>query len=194
VCAKEPTREIASPQNASALDLRPALTIAGGGLANSHALRECLLVIRWDPTAHQRVLPDFLRHMSSQGFERLLSLFTDDVAYEDVARGVVRHGEDEVRAVLEALFVGFPNATFELTSPDSRFASGTGMLSNGRCAPMGAVCRLRPSTWRRAERKLSSLPRARSVVARTILMGRASSNSLDSARWASIDRDYPEWY
>ena len=52
-------------------------------------------------------------------------MFTDDVVYEDVARAVVRHGRDEVRAALEAFFVGFPDATFELTSPGSRFASGS---------------------------------------------------------------------
>jgi steroid delta-isomerase-like uncharacterized protein len=39
--------------------------------------------------------------------------------------GAVRHGKDEVRAAIEAFFVGFPDATFELSSPGSRFACGT---------------------------------------------------------------------
>jgi SnoaL-like domain len=83
------------------------------------------MVSGWDPTVHERVLEDFLRLKSSQHYERLLSLFTDNVVYEDAARGAVRHGKDEVRAAIEAFFVGFPDATFELTSPGSRFASGT---------------------------------------------------------------------
>jgi ketosteroid isomerase-like protein len=49
-------------------------------------------------SAQEGVLEDFLRHMSSHDFERLLSLFTDDVVYEDVARRAVRHGKDQVRA------------------------------------------------------------------------------------------------
>jgi steroid delta-isomerase-like uncharacterized protein len=82
------------------------------------------MVSEGDSAAQERVLEDFLRHMSARDFERLLSLFTDDVIYEDVARGAVRHGKDEVRAAVEAFFVGFPDATFQLTSPGSRFASG----------------------------------------------------------------------
>jgi steroid delta-isomerase-like uncharacterized protein len=74
--------------------------------------------------AQEGVLEDFLRHMSSHDFERLLSLFTDDVVYEDVARRVVRHGKDQVRAAVEAFFMGVPDATFELASPGSRFAIG----------------------------------------------------------------------
>jgi steroid delta-isomerase-like uncharacterized protein len=62
--------------------------------------------------------------MSSHDFERLLSLFTDDVVYEDVARRAVRHGKDQVRAAVEGFFMGFPDATFELASPGSRFAIG----------------------------------------------------------------------
>ena len=50
-----------------------------------------------------------------------MSLFTDDMLYEDVARGTVFHGRDEYRPFGEAFFVAFPDVTFELTS---RFATG----------------------------------------------------------------------
>jgi steroid delta-isomerase-like uncharacterized protein len=76
-------------------------------------------------SAQEDVLEDFLRHMSSHDFEHLLSLFTDDVVYEDVARRAVRHGKDQMRAAVEAFFMGFPDATFELASPGSRFAVET---------------------------------------------------------------------
>src|SRR5215471_9934630 len=45
--------------------------------------------------------------------------------YEDVARGTAFHGKDEYRRFGEAFFAGFPDATFELISPTSRFATGS---------------------------------------------------------------------
>jgi ketosteroid isomerase-like protein len=78
-----------------------------------------------DSIALEGVLEDFLQHLSSRDFERLLELFSDDVVYEDVARGGVRHGTDDVQAAMEEFILGFPDAIFERTSHGSRFASGS---------------------------------------------------------------------
>jgi steroid delta-isomerase-like uncharacterized protein len=61
----------------------------------------------------------------SHDVERFLSLFTDDMLCEDVARGTVFHGRGEYRPFGEAFFVAFPDAAFELTSSGSRFAAGS---------------------------------------------------------------------
>ncbi|MCA1647264.1 MAG: ester cyclase [Chloroflexi bacterium] len=71
-------------------------------------------------TAQERALDDFVRHWSSHDLDSLVSLFTDDVVYEDVALGVVNHGKNEFRTFAEEFFAGFPDVTFEVTS---RFAT-----------------------------------------------------------------------
>jgi steroid delta-isomerase-like uncharacterized protein len=40
--------------------------------------------------------------------DELLSLFTDDVIYEDAALGIVLHGKEELRAFARSFFDGFP--------------------------------------------------------------------------------------
>jgi steroid delta-isomerase-like uncharacterized protein len=59
---------------------------------------------------------------SSHDLEQLLSLFTDDVVYEDVATGIVNHGKNEVRAFFERNLASVPDVTLELTS---KLATGT---------------------------------------------------------------------
>lgn len=69
---------------------------------------------------HDILIDDWGRHWSSHDWDRLLPLFTDDVAYEDVTMGALNHGKGELRAFGEAFFAAFPDVAFELTR---RFAT-----------------------------------------------------------------------
>jgi steroid delta-isomerase-like uncharacterized protein len=71
-------------------------------------------------TTLERVIDEWARHWSSHDLDSLLSLFTDDVVFEDVAQGAVHRGKDGLRAFAERVFAGFPDVTLELTS---RFAT-----------------------------------------------------------------------
>lgn len=55
-------------------------------------------------------------YWSAHDMDRLLSLFTDDVIYEDVTMGVVNKGKTQLRAFGEGFFSGFPDVTFEMRS------------------------------------------------------------------------------
>lgn len=46
---------------------------------------------------------------SSGNLDQLLSVFSDDVTYEDVPLGVVFHGKEELRAFAKGFFNGFPD-------------------------------------------------------------------------------------
>src|SRR5205823_6081185 len=83
--------------------------------------RRSVMVSTENRTTQEHVLEDWARYWSSHEMDRLLTLFTDDVVYEDVTMGAVNHGKDELRAFGEGFFAGFPDVTFELTS---RFTTG----------------------------------------------------------------------
>jgi steroid delta-isomerase-like uncharacterized protein len=83
---------------------------------------EAIAVTQTTQSALALVLDDWGRHWSAHDMTRLLTLFTDDVVYEDVTMGAVNHGKAELRAFGEGFFVGFPDVTFEVTS---RFVCGT---------------------------------------------------------------------
>ena len=74
-----------------------------------------------DMTTQRRVIEDWGRYWSSHDLDRLLSIHTDDVVLEDVARVSAFNGKAALRAYAEAFFAGYPDVTFELTS---RFATG----------------------------------------------------------------------
>ena len=67
-------------------------------------------------TAQDRLIEEWIRRMSSHDIDALLSLFADEVVYEDVAAGVVNHGKNELRAFFEGNLASVPDVTFELTS------------------------------------------------------------------------------
>jgi steroid delta-isomerase-like uncharacterized protein len=46
----------------------------------------------------------------------LLSLFTDDVLYEDVALGIVNRSKEQLRGFVEGFVQGYPDITVELIS------------------------------------------------------------------------------
>src|SRR5206468_4072296 len=91
-------------------------------VADSQAVRRCVMLSTEERTTQERVLEDWARHWSSHDLDQLVTLFTDDVVYEDVTMGAVNHGKDELRVFGEGFFAGFPDVTFELTS---RFANGS---------------------------------------------------------------------
>jgi len=59
--------------------------------------------------------------VSSQDVEKILSFYTDDCIYEDVAIGKICHGKEEIRAFLMEVFKAFPDFKVETKS---FFASG----------------------------------------------------------------------
>jgi steroid delta-isomerase-like uncharacterized protein len=70
----------------------------------------------------KRAIEDWAAYWSAHDMARLLSLFTDDVVYEDVTKGVVNRGAAELWAFGEGFFSSFPDVTVELRSS---FADGT---------------------------------------------------------------------
>jgi steroid delta-isomerase-like uncharacterized protein len=73
-------------------------------------------MVSTEQSARERVLEDWGRHWSSHDLDALVSLFTDDVVYEDVTLGVVNRSKNEFRTFAEEFIVGFPDVKFELTS------------------------------------------------------------------------------
>ena len=72
----------------------------------------------------KRALEQWGEYWSAHDMERLLSLFTDDVVYEDVTMGVVNRGRAQLRAFAEGFFGGFPDVTFEVRSSFADGSSG----------------------------------------------------------------------
>jgi steroid delta-isomerase-like uncharacterized protein len=65
---------------------------------------------------------------SSHDVERLLSFYTDDCVYEDLAVGKVNHGKEELRAFCKQGFTAFPDFKIETKS---LFASGNRVCIEG---------------------------------------------------------------
>ena len=61
-----------------------------------------------DP-AKQRLIEQEAAGWSSGNLDQLLSVFSDNVTYEDVPLGVVFHGKEELRAFAKGFFNGFPD-------------------------------------------------------------------------------------
>lgn len=77
------------------------------------ALGTCLML--FEIVAYAQSNPEKLRLIeqeaggwSSRDVDQLLSVFTDDVVYEDVPLGLVLHGKEELRAFATGFFNGFP--------------------------------------------------------------------------------------
>lgn len=64
----------------------------------------------------QQLMEELYAAWSSWDVERLLPLFTDDVAYEDVALGIVCRGKDEFRAFAQRYFAATPQHVFRYES------------------------------------------------------------------------------
>ena len=64
----------------------------------------------------KRRMNDYLAAWNSHDVERILSFFTDDVVYEDVAIGKVNRGKKEVKDFISSMIVDFPDFKFEMKS------------------------------------------------------------------------------
>ena len=64
----------------------------------------------------ERTFNNFVAAYSSQDAEKLVSLFTDDCVYEDVAFGIISHGKEELRAFAKGAFSAFPDMKIDVKS------------------------------------------------------------------------------
>lgn len=77
-------------------------------LALSATLWSVTAAAEGDPVK-QRLVEQEAAGWSSGNLEQLLSVFTDDVTYEDIPLGLVFHGKEELRAFAKGFFNGFPD-------------------------------------------------------------------------------------
>jgi steroid delta-isomerase-like uncharacterized protein/uncharacterized protein (TIGR02118 family) len=84
------------------------------------------IVVReqWMIDGQQRAIEQHWAHWSAHDMNRLVTLFTEDVVYEDVTMGVVNRGLAQFRAFGEAFFSAFPDVTFEATSSSANGSTG----------------------------------------------------------------------
>ncbi len=69
----------------------------------------------------EKTLEAWAAAWSSHDVEHLLSLFTDDCVYEDLALGAVNHGKAEVKAWVDGMLEVMPDLKLEQTA---RFVAG----------------------------------------------------------------------
>jgi len=62
------------------------------------------------------LINDYTAAWNSHDTEKLVSFFTDDCVYEEVAIGKITRGKEEFKAFINAFFAAFPDTNFELTS------------------------------------------------------------------------------
>jgi ketosteroid isomerase-like protein len=62
-----------------------------------------------------RLIQDWAQHWTSHDIDSLVSLFTDELIYEDVPLGVVNRDKQQLRAFVEGFVRGYPDITVELT-------------------------------------------------------------------------------
>jgi steroid delta-isomerase-like uncharacterized protein len=63
-----------------------------------------------------RMFEDWAAAWSHHDVQKLLSLCTDDCAYEDVTLGAINRGKAEVKSFANAVFAAFPDLRIQLTS------------------------------------------------------------------------------
>jgi steroid delta-isomerase-like uncharacterized protein len=64
----------------------------------------------------ERRIKELMQAWTSHDVEKVLSFYTDDCAYEDVASGKVSHGKEELRAFSKENFTTAPDLKIELKS------------------------------------------------------------------------------
>jgi steroid delta-isomerase-like uncharacterized protein len=72
----------------------------------------------------KRTIEHWAALWSAHDLTRLLTLFTEDIVYEDVTMGVVNRGQSELHTFAEGFVSGFPDVTFELRSSTADGARG----------------------------------------------------------------------
>src|SRR4051812_23511491 len=68
------------------------------------------------PAALPSPLAEWAAAYGSGDADRLLALYTDDALWEEVAIGLVAHGQDEIRAHLDRLYTAVPDFTVDVTN------------------------------------------------------------------------------
>jgi len=62
----------------------------------------------------KKVMDDYLIAWNSHDINKILSFFTDDGIYEDVAHGITNHGKKEITGYLNTSFIDFPDLKIEV--------------------------------------------------------------------------------
>ncbi len=72
-----------------------------------------------------RVAESFIAAWNSHEVEKVISLFTNDVLYEDVTFGAVNHGPSDLRKFAASIFEAVPDVRFELVNSTVNGDHGT---------------------------------------------------------------------
>jgi steroid delta-isomerase-like uncharacterized protein len=64
----------------------------------------------------EKMMKDYMAAWNSHDVDKILSFFTDDCVYEDVATGVVNHGKKELISWANNLFTNMPDFQIEIKS------------------------------------------------------------------------------
>jgi steroid delta-isomerase-like uncharacterized protein len=65
-------------------------------------------------TNAEPIVREYAKAWSSQDIDRILSFFTEDCEFEDVAMKIVSHGKDELKAFLAETFRALPDFKMEI--------------------------------------------------------------------------------
>jgi steroid delta-isomerase-like uncharacterized protein len=64
----------------------------------------------------KKMLGEYMLAWNSHDVDKILSFFTDDGIYEDVALGIVKHGKKEIVEFTNSMLLDSPDVKFELKS------------------------------------------------------------------------------
>ena len=64
----------------------------------------------------ERMFREYDAAWASHNVEKIVSFYTDDCIYEDVASGVVSRGKEELKAFIKTTLASFPDLKVEITS------------------------------------------------------------------------------
>jgi len=100
-----------------------------------------------EPAALDSVLAAWGPAWSSSDAGKLVTLYTEDVYFEDVPLGAVVKNRDALRGFAAGVFAGFADLRFEVTS---RFVSADGKAAWNGCSTVGRRRTSRSATARSA--------------------------------------------
>ena len=89
------------------------------------ALIAVLVTLQAASHRNPKISDNFIAAWNSHDVERVISVFTDDVLYEDVTFGAVNHGSAELRKFATSIFEAVPDVKFELVSSTVDNGHGT---------------------------------------------------------------------
>ena len=89
--------------------LRRSFGLCTGILLTLSATLWSVTALAQNDPVKQQLIEQEAAGWSSGNLDQLLSVFSDDVTYEDIPLGLVFHGKDELRAFAKEFFNGFPD-------------------------------------------------------------------------------------